>query len=108
MSTAAFRLLLVALAAALAVAVVVLVVPPFLRDPDPLAVVAAAFVNPYAAAFSLDAVLCWLVLAVWVAYEAKVRGVRRGWVALVLGLVPGVAAGFAAYLLLRLRQERES
>lgn len=47
-----------------------------------------------------------VMLAVWVMYEAKVKGIRHGWVALLLGVVPGVATGFAVYLLIRLKQEK--
>ena len=34
--------------------------------------------------------------------HTKTRPVKHGWIAPLLGLVPGVAAGFAVYLLLRL------
>ncbi|WP_369010820.1 DUF2834 domain-containing protein [Klebsiella pneumoniae] len=34
------------------------------------------------------------------------KGIRHGWVALLLGVVPGVATGFAVYLLIRLNQEK--
>jgi hypothetical protein len=43
-----------------------------------------------------------VVLTTWVVYEAKTRPVKHGWIAPLLGLVPGVATGFAVYLLLRL------
>jgi hypothetical protein len=45
------------------------------------------------------------VLAIWVLYEARMKGIRHGWIALALGVVPGVATGFGVYLLLRLNQE---
>lgn len=101
-----FRRLLWLLAVGFLVVFCVVVVPPLLRDFDVIGAFAAGFVNPYSSGYALDVIFCWCVLAVWVAYEAKVHGVRHGWVALVLGVVPGVATGFAVYLLLRRRQLR--
>ena len=106
MNTHAFRISLIVLAAAFTVAFVVLCIPPFLENPDIIGAFAAGFVNPYASGYALDAFFTWGVLAAWVLYEAKAKGIRYGWVALVLGVVPGVAVGFAVYLLLRLKQER--
>lgn len=106
MNQTAFRTLLVTLAAAFTAAFVAICVPPFLQNPDILGAFAGGFVNPYATGYALDVFFSWAVLAVWVAHEAKVKGVRHGWVALVLGVVPGVAVGFATYLLLRLKHER--
>jgi hypothetical protein len=107
MSTSLFRVLLVLFGGGFAVAFAVIVVPPLLREPDVIGAFAAGFVNPYAAGYALDAILCWCVLAVWVIFEARGAGVRHGWLALVLGVVPGVATGFAVYLLLRLQQKRD-
>lgn len=59
------------------------------------------FVNSFASAYSMDAILSWVVLALWVIYEHK--EVKHGWVCLLLGLVPGVVVGFALYLVLRMR-----
>ena len=106
MSIAIFRFSLILLAAAFALAFVAICIPPFLENPDILGAFAGGFVNPYATGYALDAFFTWGVLAVWVVYEAKAKGFRHGWVALVLGLVPGVAVGFACYLLLRLKQEQ--
>ncbi|WP_218140263.1 DUF2834 domain-containing protein [Solimonas aquatica] len=89
---------------AFAAAFVWIVIPPLLQHPDILGAFAAGFVNPYSSGYALDAICCWLVLAAWVAYEAKAEGIRHGWIALVLGLAPGVATGFAFYLLLRMRR----
>lgn len=86
-------------------ALAVLCVPPLAAHPDLVGAIAAGFVNPYASGYALDAVCCWLVLAVWVVYEARARRIRHGWVALALGVVPGVTTGFAVYLLIRLKQE---
>lgn len=104
MSEKVFRLLLWALALGFALAFTLLVMPPLLEKPDVVGAFAAGFVNPYASGYALDAISCWLVLAVWVIYEARNLGVRHGWVALLLGIAPGVATGFAIYLLLRLKQ----
>jgi hypothetical protein len=50
--------------------------------------------------------MCWFVLASWIVYEKAKHGVKHGWIPLLLGLVPGVATGFALYLLIRMRQGR--
>lgn len=84
-----------------------IVVPALLEDGDLLGGIMAGFVNPYASGYSADTIACWLVLAAWVGYEASALGVRHGWVCLVVGLVPGVAVGFAGYLLLRASQVGE-
>jgi Terpene cyclase DEP1 len=106
MNRNAFRTILIVLAAAFTVAFTAVCVPPFLQNPDILGAFAGGFVNPYATGYALDVFFSWAVLAAWVAYEAKVKGIRFGWVALALGVVPGVAVGLAAYLLLRLKHER--
>ncbi len=103
MTIKTFRLLLILWAALFALLFVVIVIPPLIGDPDLMAAVLAGFVNPYATGYSLDTIMCWVVLTTWVIFEAKTGRVKHGWVAPVLGLVPGVATGFAVYLLLRLR-----
>lgn len=85
----------------------VVVVPPLIENPDIWGAFAAGFVNPYASGYSMDVLVSWVILAAWVAYEAKVYSVRKGWVCLLIGIVPGVAVGFAAYLLLRAKQIKE-
>ena len=80
--------------------------PPLLANPDIVGAFGAGFVNPFSSGYAMDAITTWCVLAAWVAYEARVRGVRHGWVALVLGVVPGVAVGLASYLLLRMKQDK--
>lgn len=106
MSMHAFRISLLVLAAAFTAAFVVICIPPFLGNPDIVGAFAGGFVNPYASGYALDIFFTWGILAAWVMYEATAKGIRHGWVALVLGAVPGVAVGFAFYLLLRLKQER--
>ncbi len=99
-----YRLLLIILAIGFAAVFAVLVLPPLLASRDVIGAFAAGFVNPYAAGYAWDAIFCWAVLAVWVVKEARQDGVRHGWIALVLGLAPGVATGFAVYLLMRAGQ----
>lgn len=108
MTLSLFRALLIGLGTTFAVVFVAVCGPPLLQNPDVLGAFAAGFVNPFATGYSLDAIFCWLVLGAWVVYEAKAHGIKHGWVALVLGVAPGVAAGFAVYLLLRLNQMKES
>lgn len=104
MPTSLFHALLTLLGATFAAIFAVLCIPPLLENPDIVAAAMAGFVNPFSSGYALDAIFCWLVLAVWVIHEARTLGIRHGWVALVLGAVPGVATGFALYLLMRARQ----
>lgn len=108
MNAALFRIILIIIAIGFTAAFVVLVVPPLLESGDIVGAFAAGFVNPFSSGYALDVILCWLVLAVWVLYEARAHGIRHGWVALLLGIVPGVATGFAVYLLLRMHQQGAS
>lgn len=80
------------------------VVPPLFENPDVVGAFAAGFVNPYSSGYSFDVIMCWCILAIWVIFEAKQHAIKGGWVCLILGTVPGVAVGFAAYLLLRARK----
>lgn len=105
MSESLFKGLLWLLALGFAAVFAVVVVPPLFENPDIVGASLAGFVNPYAAGYATDAIMCWCVLAVWVVYEARTLGIKHGWAALLLGLVPGVATGFAVYLLIRLRQQ---
>jgi Terpene cyclase DEP1 len=102
----AFRALLILLAGGFAVAFAAICIPPFIENPDILGAFAGGFVNPYATGYSLDVFFTYGVLAAWVLYEANTKGIRHGWIALVIGVAPGVATGFAVYLLLRMKQER--
>ncbi len=79
----------------------VVVMPPLIQDPDILEALAAGFVNPFASGYSADVIACWFILTIWIIYESKI--VKYGWICVLLGLFPGVAVGFAGYLLLRLR-----
>jgi Terpene cyclase DEP1 len=83
-----------------------LVIPPLIENPDIIGAFAAGFVNPFAAGYSTDVFFCWFVLAVWIWFEASTQAIRHGWICLMLGIVPGVAVGFALYLILRHSQLR--
>lgn len=80
----------------------IVVVPPLIENPDVIGALAAGFVNPYASGYSTDVFCCWFILFIWVVYELP--RVKYGWICLILGLVPGVALGFALYLYLRTQQ----
>lgn len=99
-----FHAAIVAVAAAFTLLFAVVIVPPLLENPDIVGAFGAGFVNPYSSGYSADVIACWLILAAWVAFEAKSKGVKHGWLCLVAGVIPGVAVGFAAYLLVRSRQ----
>jgi hypothetical protein len=99
-----FKLVLWALALGFTAIFVWVVGPPLLESGDIPAAFAAGFVNPFSAGYAIDIVFCWAVLTVWVVYEAMAKGVKHGWIAVLLCLVPGVAVGLVAYLLIRGRQ----
>lgn len=107
MSESVFRALLLFAALFFTVYFAAVVVPPLIVDPDVFGAFAAGFVNPYASGYSTDVLVCWGILATWIVYEAGAYSVRYGWACLLLGIVPGVAVGFALYLLVRAKQIRE-
>ena len=80
------------------------VVPPLIADGDVVAAFAAGFVNPYASGYSSDVIACFVILTAWILYERQRYGVRHGLWCIPLSVVPGVAVGFALYLLIRMRQ----
>lgn len=108
MSESLFRRLLVLVALIFCVALAALAGPPMLENPDIVGAFAGGFANPYAAGYSTDVILCWVILAIWVLFERQQYHIRGGWLALLLGLFPGVAVGFALYLLMRQRQLKGS
>lgn len=107
MSESAFTIVLWTAAVVFTAIFAIVVVPPLIANPDVIGAFAAGFVNPYASGYSLDVIVCWGILAAWVAFEARTYRVRHGWLCLLLGLVPGVAVGFALYLLIRRKQVHE-
>ncbi|MEL7476817.1 MAG: DUF2834 domain-containing protein [Cyanobacteria bacterium J06555_12] len=102
-----FKALLLFAALFFATYFAVVVVPPLIADPDILGAFAAGFVNPYSSGYSTDVLVCWGILATWIVYEATTYSVKYGWACLLLGIVPGVAVGFALYLLVRAKQIQE-
>lgn len=104
MSKGVFESIVIALGAAFAVAFAIIVVPALLDTGDIVGAFAAGFVNPFSSGYSLDVILCALILFVWIAYERGSTSVKYGWIAVPLSFVPGVATGFAFYLVLRSRQ----
>ena len=108
MNDKSYKLALILVAIGFSVVFCMVVVPPLIENPDVIGAFTAGFVNPYAAGYSSDVLFCWGVLAILVIYEAKVLSVKHGWVCLALGIVPGVAVGFALYFLIRHPQITQS
>ena len=107
MSETLFKATITTAAAVFLLIFLFIVTPPVLESGDLVGAFAAGFVNPYASGYSSDVLACWVILAAWIAYDAKAHGIRHGWVCALLGIIPGVAVGFALYLLLRMRQFNE-
>jgi len=99
-----FETLVATLGVMFALCFMVIVVPPLWQSGDVFGAFAAGFVNPFASGYSLDVILCALILYVWIFYERKAYGIRHGWIAVPLSLLPGVATAFAVYLVLRSQQ----
>lgn len=103
MKKTTFKATIVVIAALFTVAFCWIVLPPLVAKPDIIGAFAAGFVNPYSSGYSVDIFACWFILTAWVIFEATTYKVKNGWICLVLGFVPGVAVGFAAYLLIRMK-----
>jgi hypothetical protein len=99
-----FRIIIITIAVVFTVLFCAVVVPPLIDNPDIIGAFGAGFVNPYASGYSADVIACWMILAVWVRFEASTLSIKHGWACLLLGVVPGVAVGFAVYLLIRQNQ----
>lgn len=104
MSDGPFRITITLAGLAFLAIFLFVVIPPFLADPDIVGAFGAGFVNPYSSGYSSDVLACWVILAAWILFERKQYGVRHGLWCIALGVIPGVAVGFALYLLLRHRQ----
>ena len=91
------------LAAAFTLAFAMIVVPALLATGDIPGAFAAGFVNPFSTGYSLDVILCAVLVILWVLYERRTLGIKHGWIAIPLCIVPGVAVGLAYYLILRPR-----
>lgn len=107
MSDTVFKATLVLIAFGFTALFCWLMIPALIANPDLVNAFASGFANPFASGYSSDVISCWLILAVWVAYEARAHGVRHGWICLVLGIVPGIAVGFAFYLIMRLSPQNK-
>lgn len=80
MSLTIFRILVGALGLLFAAIFCIVVVPPLIESGDVVGAALAGFVNPYAAGYSSDTILCWCVLAVWVyTNAARTRSSTAGW-----------------------------
>ena len=66
MSTSVFERLVLTLGVLFALAFMVIVVPPLVQSGDVFGAFAAGFVNPYSSGYSLDVILCALILFVWI------------------------------------------
>lgn len=104
MSKFVFESVVAALGVAFAAMFVIIVVPPLVQSGDVFGAFAAGFVNPFSTGYSLDVILCAMILFAWIIYERSAVGIKHGWIAIPLSFVPGVATGFAFYLVLRSRQ----
>ena len=105
MTDRVFKAALWALALGFTAVFVAVVGPQLMSDNwDAWYALGQGFVNPYSSGYAWDIVFSYAVLAAWVIYEAVAKGVKHGWIVLVLGFVPGVAVALAAYLLIRHRQ----
>lgn len=108
MSKSLYHGCLMALALGFSLFFITTIGPALLNDPNIIAAIMAGFVNPFASGYSTDVILCWVVLMLWVVYEARAYQIKGGWVCLLLGLVPGVVVGLALYLIVRDRQLADS
>lgn len=97
-----FKISLGLIAILFIVAFCILIIPPFIENPDIVGAFAAGFTNSYASGYSTDVFCCWIILLVWVIYESP--RVKHGWICLPIGIIPGVAVGFALYLIIRTNQ----
>lgn len=104
MSKSVFETLVVGLGILFAIVFCIIVVPPLVESRDVPGAFAAGFVNPFSSGYSIDVILCAFILFAWIFYERSALGIKHGWIAIPLSFVPGVATGFAFYLVLRTRQ----
>lgn len=102
------ELVLILIAALFSAYFAVGIVPQLLIDRDVVGAFSAGFVNPYATGYSLDVIACWFFLLAWVVHERVTLKVQNGWIALILGIVPGVIVGLVAYTIIRRGQVRVS
>lgn len=82
----------------------IIVVPSLYQSKDVFGAFAPGFVNPYSTGYSIDTIICWVILIAWVVYERRALNIGYGWIVVPLSLVPGVATAFALSLVIRSRQ----
>ena len=97
-----FKVLLTTIAIGFSLYALVFFFPPIFENPDIIGVLKAGFVNTYASAYSIDLILCWIVLIIWILHERVVFRIKNGWACIPIGLTLGVVVGFALYLMIRL------
>jgi hypothetical protein len=107
MNERTFKATIIFIAAAFTAIFLWLVIPAQMANPDIIGAFAAGFVNPYSSGYSTDVFACWFILVAWIVYEARTHSIRHGWICAILGIVPGVAVGFALYLLMRMAQLKQ-
>jgi uncharacterized membrane protein len=108
MTEALFRSLIIAVAIIFTVFFCITIIPPLVVNPNIVGAFMAGFVNPFAAGYATDVILCWVLVAIWVIFERSNHLIKHGRSSLVLGIVPGVAVGLGLYLWLRHRQLKNS
>ncbi|PJZ65526.1 hypothetical protein CH371_11310 [Leptospira wolffii] len=96
--------ILLSIATLFTISLAYLVTPPLSENFDLVGAFGGGFANPFSSGYALDVIYTWCALAIWVSYEAKVKGIKNGWISLVLGVVPGVAVGLVFYIILREKQ----
>ncbi|TGL64315.1 DUF2834 domain-containing protein [Leptospira sarikeiensis] len=104
MNLKTLHIFLIVLGSAFTICFLYLVIPPLSQNFDVFGAFLGGFVNPFSTGYSLDVIFTWFVLAAWILYESKTKGIKNGWIALLLGVVPGVAVGLAYYIYLRGKQ----
>ncbi len=104
MTDTVFKTTIIAAAAVFTALFAYWCIPPQIANPDIVAAFGAGFVNPYASGYAADTLACWVILSAWILHERRTLGIRHGLWCIVLGVIPGVAVGFAGYLLVRARQ----
>ena len=106
MSKTVFETLCLITGVAFAIAFAVIVVPALLETGDIPGAFAGGFVNPFSSGYSIDVILCAVLVIIWVLYERSTLGIKHGWITIPLCFVPGVAFGLAYYLILRSRSDK--
>ena len=103
-----FEAAVLVVGAAFAIAFGMIVAPALMETGDVPGAFAAGFVNPFSSGYSLDVILCGVILTLWMFYERSALKVRHGWIVIPLSFAPGVATAFAVYLVMRSRQLAKS